>query len=150
MGWWAKWNRTISCSKTSIFSILSGLWRILSQFEDTLVDDETVVNEIIYSKDLHHATDASGIPPYVDLEGNGVHKVINNSLQNFFLPPFSFKQGDVINDAPSQEIIVETLCHERMVMSSSQPMNPLVCHIQPYWLLVENDEHIERRFLWHF
>jgi hypothetical protein len=32
-----------------------------------------------------------------------------------------------------------------LVMSGSQPMNPLLCQVEPYPLLEENDEHTERK-----
>ena len=48
-----------------------------------------------------------------------VQERINHYLQNSFLPPFPLKEEDVISDTHPKEIIVETLCHETMVMLGS-------------------------------
>lgn len=102
----------------------------ISKVEDTPTDDEIIF------ENSHHATDDGEILPYSDLGSDMVHKGTNHSLQNFLLPPFPRKEGDSI---------VEILCGEMMVMSSSQPMNLVLCKVEPYPLLEENDGHTERK-----
>lgn len=87
-----------------------------SQFQDTPTYDQTIVDEIIEYENLHPIEDAGVMPPSSTLEENVSHKGTNHSLQDSLLPPFSFKEGDLIIGAPSLKIIVETLCHETMVM----------------------------------
>lgn len=81
------------------------------------------------------------VSPSISLEKDVVYEDFDHSLQNSFLPHFPLKVEDVINDDPSQEIIVETLCCEMMVMWGYQPMTPMLCEITHYPLLEESDEH---------
>jgi hypothetical protein len=73
-----------------------------------------------------------------------VCKNTNHSLETFFLPPFLFKEEDVIDNTHPQQIIVETLHHKMMVMLGIQPLSPMLCQVVPYLHLEQNDEHKER------
>lgn len=83
------------------------------------------------------------MPPHSILKEDVFHKTTTYSLEKFFLPPFLLGE-DVINDTPSQEIILEILHHDIMVMSGSQPIPPMLFQVEPYPPLEENDEHNER------
>ena len=97
----------------------------LSQVEDTSIVYEIIIDEII---------SYVGIMPHCSfLEENVSHKGTDHSLQNFFLPPFPGKE---------QDVTFETVHHETMVMSSCQPMNPMLCLVEPYPLLEENNGHM--------
>ena len=81
------------------------------------------------------------MPPSINLEDDVVHKAIDLCLIDFSIPTYIFEEDDIINGAPSQEVIVETLHHEMMVMSSYQPMTSMLCQVVPYPSLEDNDKH---------
>lgn len=74
---------------------------IVPPVNNTPINDETRVDNITYLESLHHASGVNDMPPYSNLKEDVVHKGINHSLENLFLPPFPLKGEDVINDAPS-------------------------------------------------
>ena len=67
-----------------------------SEIEGMFVDDETVVDEIIDSKYLHHFVDGGKMPPFLSLEQDVGHKSTSHSLKNYLMPPFPWKEGDGI------------------------------------------------------
>lgn len=82
---------------------------IVPQVIDPPTNDETIVDDITYLVGLHHTLGFYGMSPYINLEEDVVHKGTSHFSEDFSLPSFIFKE-DVINDTPSQEVIVETLC----------------------------------------
>lgn len=84
------------------------------------------------------------MPHFSNLKEDVVHEGTNHSFKNVSLPPFLCEEEDVINDTPSQEIIVEKLPRETMVMFGSQQMIHVLCQVLPYPPLKDNDEHKER------
>jgi hypothetical protein len=113
----------------------------VSQVDNTTLDDGSIVDGIIDSKNLPHGVDVVKMSSYINLEEDVVHEGFDHSLQNFHLNPFPLMDEDVINDTSSQEIIFETLHCGTIVMSRSQPMTLVLCQVVPYPLLEENDEH---------
>ena len=75
-----------------------------------------MVDNITYLVGIHHTLGFYGMLPYDHVEENVVHKGIDHALEDFSLLTAIFKEKYVINDTPSQEIIVITLCHKTMVM----------------------------------
>ena len=108
-----------------------------------IIDPPTHVEEIVDDNaeltESHHTSGVDVLPPCINLEENVVCEGIEYDSKDVS-PPTFLSKGDVVIDTPALEIIVDILCHETMVMSSSQPMTPMLCQVVPYPPLEENDE----------
>lgn len=79
------------------------------------------------------------LPSCIKLEQDVVHEDTEYASKDVSPHTFLFK-GDVINDIPPREIIIETFRHEMMVMSGSQLMTLVLCQVVPYLPLEETGE----------
>jgi hypothetical protein len=93
--------------------------------------------------------------PFSIVKENVDHEGIDHSMKKLFLLSFPLKEENMINYTLSIEIIVDTLHHEMIFMPGSQTMTLVLCQVEPYPFLEENDEHIEKKisvtflFLFH-
>ena len=79
------------------------------------------------------------LAPCINLEEDVIREDTEYASKDI-VPTTLFSKEDVIDDILPQEIIVDTLHHEMMVMSGSQPMTHVLCLVVSYPPIEGNDK----------
>lgn len=113
---------------------------------DTPIHVEYIVDENIELTKLHHTSGVDVLPPCINLKEVVVYKDIEYAYDDVS-PSTSISNKYVIINTPPWEIIVDTLHHEMMAMSGSEPMTPVLCQVMSHPPLEDIDELKSKKIL---